>query len=104
LLIQFPFSGAGGQKERPAIVISTDSYHEEWDELLVVAVTSRRPKSLRPTDYFLQDWNAAGLRQPSWTRSHVATLHRMLILRQLGTLSKNDLDELDRRLRFAAGL
>ena len=80
LLIQFPFSGA------------------------VVAVTSRRPKSLRTTDYFLQDWNAAGLRQPSWARSHVATLHRMLILRQLGTLSKNDLDELDRRLRIAAGL
>jgi mRNA-degrading endonuclease toxin of MazEF toxin-antitoxin module len=33
VLIQFPFSGAAGQKDRPAIVISTDLYHDRWDEL-----------------------------------------------------------------------
>ncbi len=41
ILIQFPFSSASGQKDRPAIVMSTDIYHDRWDELLVVAITSR---------------------------------------------------------------
>jgi len=44
-LVQVPFlsSGLQGQKVRPAVVLSTDDY-EEWDELLVVAVTSQRPQ------------------------------------------------------------
>ncbi|HXF05558.1 MAG TPA: type II toxin-antitoxin system PemK/MazF family toxin [Blastocatellia bacterium] len=47
VLIQFPFSDASGQKERPAVVISTDIYHNDWDELLVVGLTSILPKTQR---------------------------------------------------------
>lgn len=47
VLVSFPFSDTSGQKERPAIVVSTDDYHEEWNEVLVVAVTSRSPKTLK---------------------------------------------------------
>ena len=84
LLVQFPFSGGAGAKTRPALVVSTDAYHEEWDELLVVAITSRPPRTPRPTDYPLQDWQAAGLTQPSWVRSHLATVDRRLVLRRVG--------------------
>ena len=60
VVIQFPFSGPSGQKDRPGVVISTDSYHDDWDELLVVAVTSRSPKTIRSSDCELQDWKSEG--------------------------------------------
>lgn len=104
VLVSFPFSDASGQKERPAIVISTDDYHEEWNEVLVVAVTSRPPKSLRKTDYELQDWQSAGLTKPSWVRSHLATVHFRLITRKIGTLSRRDLSGVENCLRVALGL
>jgi mRNA interferase MazF len=65
ILVTLPFGGPGGQKDRPAIVLSTDVYHEEWDEVLVVALTSQAPRKLRATDYELQDWQAGGLHYPS---------------------------------------
>ena len=33
VLVQFPLSGPGGTKDRPAVVVSTDNYHDDWDEL-----------------------------------------------------------------------
>jgi mRNA-degrading endonuclease toxin of MazEF toxin-antitoxin module len=104
VLVQFPFSTSTGRKDRPAVVLSTDVYHDQWDELLVVALTTKAPKSPRPTDHLLQDWQAAGLQHPSWMRSHLATVHRLLILRKLGDLSPRDLLALEDRLRAALGL
>jgi mRNA-degrading endonuclease toxin of MazEF toxin-antitoxin module len=65
VLVSFPFSGPAGTKDRPAVVISTDHYHDDWDELLVVAVTLRLAGTQRLTDCILQDWQAAGLQRPS---------------------------------------
>jgi mRNA interferase MazF len=104
LLVQFPFSGGTGSKARPAVVLSTDLYHEEWDELLVVSITSRPPRTLRPTDHALQDWRPAGLSQPSWVRSHLATVDRRLVLRQVGQASPRDLVAIEQCLRLATGL
>lgn len=104
VLIQFPFSDALGQKERPAVVLSTDVYHDEWDELLLVGLTSVPPKTQRPTDYKRQDWRAAGVQQPSWMRSHVATAHRRLVIRKLGALTLRDLQVVEVCLRTASGL
>lgn len=102
--IRFPFSDAAGSKERPAVVISSDAYHDEWDELLVVAVTSRPPRRPRPTDCLLQDWQAEGLTQPSWVRCHLATVHRLLILERLGSLTPRDRASVDQCLRVATDL
>src|SRR5262249_59420828 len=84
VLVPFRYSGPAGQKERPAVVLSTDVYHDDWDELLVVAVTSRPPRAVRPTDCAVQDWQSAGLSQPSCVRSHLPTVDRPLVLRRLG--------------------
>jgi mRNA interferase MazF len=104
ILVPFLFSAGTGRKTRPAVVLSTDEYHEEWDELLVVAVTSQPPPTLRPTDCFLQDWQAAGLNQPSWVRSHLATIDRRLIQQHIGRLMPGDLLTIEQCLRMATGL
>jgi len=104
VLVQFPFSNASGTKDRPAVVLSTSIYHDNWDDLLVVAITSRWPKTSRPSDYELQDWRAAGLSLPSWVRSKVATIHRAVISRKLGQLSNRDFFAVENCLRIATGL
>ncbi len=104
ILIRFPFSDASGAKERPAVVLSSATYHDDWDEILVMALTSRPPKTVRPTDYQLQDWSSAGLQSPSWVRCHLATVHRNLVIRKVGSLSVRDLQGVERSLRIALAL
>jgi mRNA interferase MazF len=104
VLVPFRFSGPGGQKERPAVVLSTNAYHDDWDELLAIAVTSRPPRTLRPTDCLLQDWQSAELSQRSWVRSHLATVDRRIILRRLGQLTPRDLAAVEKCVRVATGL
>jgi len=104
VLIQFPFSGPIGQKDRPAIIMSADVYHDRWDELLVVAITSKSPKTVRATDCLINDWHTAGLQQPSWTRSHLATVHRQLVINKLGSLTPTDMQTVESCLRVALGL
>src|SRR5713101_7636852 len=87
VLVSLPFSSQAGQKNRPAVVLSCDPYHDDWDEILVVAVTSQAPKSAnRTSDCFLVDWQQAGLNQPSWMRSHLVTVDRRKITSKIGTL------------------
>src|SRR5262245_400480 len=102
--VSFPFSDASGAKTRPTIVLSTPVYHDDWDELLLVAVTTRQPRKTRPSDCALRDWKHAGLTQPSWVRCHLATSHYARIQQRLGRLSDRDLAAVDQCLRSALGL
>ncbi len=105
VLVSLPFSNQAGAKNRPAVVLSRDSYHEEWDEVVLVAVTSQAPKSKnRASDCFLLDWQIAGLNQPSWVRSHTVTVDRRKIIALVGTLTTSDLAAVEGCLRSALGL
>ena len=104
ILLTVPFSDAAGSKYRPAVVLSTDDYHDAWDELLIAGLTSRSPKTARASDYGLRDWKQAGLSQLSWVRSHLATVHRQIVVRKLGQLSPTDLQGMEQSLRVATGL
>lgn len=102
--VEFPFGDQVGNKERPALVLSTDAYHDEWNEVLAAALTSQRPKNPRPTDSELQDWALAGLSRPSWSRSRLHTIHHYRIQRRAGSLSARDLAAIEACLRSALGL
>lgn len=41
VLVPFPFTDQTAAKKRPAIVVSSDAYHRERPDVIVVAVTSR---------------------------------------------------------------
>lgn len=47
VLIPVPFSDLTNKKQRPVLVISSDSYNKMTDDIVVVAVTSQ----LRSLDY-----------------------------------------------------
>jgi len=103
VLVALTFSAGIGSKVRPAVVISTDLYHHNWNELLVVEVSSQPPRTLRPTDCDLIDWHSAGLSRPSWSRSGVVKVAFTLIQARLGHLTDRDLSALEDCLRTAMG-
>lgn len=100
ILIQFPFSDLTKGKIRPAIVVNAS--HSSQD-LLVVALTSKT-SNLRSGEFVLSDWSSAGLNIESSVKRSVFTIQEKLVLRSLGTLSKNDVSELDQSLKFWLGL
>ncbi len=59
-LVTVDFPGATGLKRRPAVVLSSATYHAIRPDVIVGLITSQI-KGLGATDYVLQDWQASGL-------------------------------------------
>lgn len=104
VLIPFPFTDLTATKTRPAVVVSGAVYHSVRSELLLAYVSSQIAKALAPIDYVLQDWQVAGLLKPSFVRPKIAAIEPSLVVHQVGRLSAQDMDEVDRRLRTAMEL
>ncbi|MBI1879169.1 MAG: type II toxin-antitoxin system PemK/MazF family toxin [Chloroflexi bacterium] len=104
VLIPFPYTDLSVTKTRPAVIVSSDIYHSLRSELLLAYVSSQVSKVTPPLDYLLADWKTAGLPKPSFVRPKVAAVEPSLVVYQTGSLSTQDLLELDRRLRLAMSL
>ena len=88
-VVTVDFPGVTGIKRRPAVVLSSATYHSNRPDVIVGLITSQT-KGLRITDYVLQDWQAAGLRVSSVFRSFIVTLPPSANLVVIGQLSKRD--------------
>ena len=99
-IVTVDFPGALGLKRRPAVVVSTDTYHTTRPDVVIGLVTSQTAKSTGPTDYILQDWSAAGLHSSSAFRAFLATLPATSVV-VIGHLSDRDWQEVKARLRIA---
>jgi mRNA interferase MazF len=88
VLVNFP--GAEGIKRRPAIVISSPTYHAARPDLILGLVTTQISAATGPTDCLLQDWEEAGLRQRSAFRTYLATMPQAQVIAPIGQLSDRD--------------
>lgn len=104
VLVPFPFAERLAEKQRPAVVVSTESYHQATDDLIIAQLTSRTNAPPRPGDHALQGWREAGLPLPSLVRARLATLHRSRIRRRLGALAATDMEGVEQGLRAVLGL
>lgn len=43
VLVPFPFTDQSGTKRRPAVVVSSQRYHTERPDLVIMAITSLKP-------------------------------------------------------------
>jgi mRNA interferase MazF len=59
-IVTVDFPGVTGVKRRPALVLSSATYHAARPDIIVGLITTQT-KGLGVTDYVLQDWQAAGL-------------------------------------------
>ena len=100
-VVTVDFPGATGVKRRPAVVVSTQTYHATRPDVILAVVTSQTPSATAPSDYLLQDWAAAGLHRPSAFRAFLVTLPAAAVVSVVGQLSARDWQEVQARLRVA---
>jgi len=88
-VVTVDFPAVTGIKRRPAVVLSSETYHATRPDVIVGLITSQT-KDLGVTDYVLQDWQISGLRVPSVFRSFIVTLPPSANLVIIGKLSEQD--------------
>jgi mRNA interferase MazF len=83
------FTGATGVKRRPAVVVSSDQYHQERPDLILGVLTTNISAATASFDYPLNDWALAGLHSPSVFRAYVGMAMPSAV-RVVGHLSDRD--------------
>ncbi len=104
VLVSLPFTDLRGRKVRPAVVLSSFTYHTTEPDLILGAITTNLAAATAPVDYVLVDWRAANLKFPSAFKPIVFTIEPSLITYRVGRLSQRDLDAVDRRVQLALEL
>ncbi len=99
-VVTVDFPGVTGIKRRPAVVLSSSTYHGTRPDVIVGLITTQTT-ALGATDYPLQDWAAAGLRVASVFRSFIVTLPPSANLVLIGHLSEHDWKEVRACLKVA---
>ncbi|MBA7471234.1 hypothetical protein ES707_06537 [subsurface metagenome] len=103
VLVSFIFSDETGIKQRPVVVISSEAYHQNRQEAIISAITSRTDRILTG-DYLINSWKESGLKYPSIATGIIRTIKQSMIIRKLGAMSREDLRELDKQLNIILGL
>ncbi len=103
VLVSFTFADESGIKRRPAVIISSDTYNQHRQEAIISAITSRVDRTLIG-DYLINKWQEAGLLLPSVATGIIRTIKQSMIAHKLGTISRDDLKEIDTQLGIALGL
>ncbi len=94
ILVPFPFSDQSGAKQRPAVIVSSDSYNTRRRDLVILAITSQLRSPPGFAEALVADWRAAGLIKPSAFKPVFATIEQALAIRSLGSLAAPDLASL----------
>lgn len=98
VLVNFVFSDESGIKHRPALILSTDRYHQKRQEAIVAAITSNVNRLL-VGDHKMKDWRQAGLLYPSVVTGIIRTVKQNMISRKIGAASAGDRQGVRRKLR-----
>jgi len=98
VLVKFVFSEGTDTKRRPALVISSDDYHNSRQEVIIAAITSNITRIL-VGDTKLDYWKEAGLQYPSLVAGIVQTIKNKMVIRELGKLSKHDFQRVEENLK-----
>jgi len=103
VLVSFVFADETGAKQRPAVIISSDTYHQQRQEAIISAITSKVDRML-VGDYLINNWRESGLLFPSVATEITRTIKQSMIVRKLGRISQDDLKEIDKQLSIALGI
>lgn len=90
--VPFPFVEGHATKRRPALVISTDSFHRAHRACFgAMITTARNMRDVRPDDIAIADLAAAGLPRPCVIRlARIATFEWNGQFRRVGSLGASE--------------
>ena len=103
VLVPFPFTDQTTSKKRPAVVVSSDAYHRDRPDVILMAVTSQVRPAAGVGEATVQRWKEAGLLKPSALKPLLATVEKELVIRKLGKLVDEDRDALRHSLKAILG-
>ena len=106
-ILLVPFSSAGDNipsKQRPVAVLAEIDLIDGNSELIVAQITGNMASQARRGDCILSRWQDSGLLRPSLIRGRITTLHSTSVIRQLGSLHKDDLKKVLTELGSLIGL
>ena len=92
--------GVSETKRRPAVVISTPTYHLARPDVLQALITSQIETADTAFDAVIFDWEAAGLKFPSAMRSFLFSKPAAQV-NKIGRLSDADWHEVQACLKLA---
>ena len=98
VLVNFMFSEGTDSKRRPAVLVSSQIYHQGRQETVLCAITSNTERLLIG-DYLMADWDSAGLLYRSVATGIIRTIKQSMIQRKLGSVSRRDMDAIDDLLK-----
>ena len=102
VLVRFPFTDLSGSKQRPGLIVSSDSLNRVRDDVLVAAITSQIPATLAADEFPIPtgELSACGLPKPSILRlSKLVSLHQQLVIKRIGALPSASLSIAMEQLR-----
>ena len=105
VLVAFPFTDLSGVKRRPAVIVG----RVQTNDLLLAFITSRTGVRRSPSSHQLApsdpEFLTSGLKVASTVRlDRLATLHRRLVTRRLGTIGPQTSLAVERCLRHVLAL
>ena len=100
LKVPFPFTDSNRTKHRPAVAISNQSFNNT-SKFIILAMITTAKHSQEQTDYEILDLKSAGLSTKCVIRMKIFSVDKNLIHGMLGTLSAQDAQTLDEKIRTA---
>lgn len=103
VLVPFPFTDQTATKKRPAVVVSSDAYHSDHINLILMGISSQLSSPLRAGEVIIKEWKKAGLINPSAVKPVLTTIEKRLVIHKLGTLSQADRRAVEQALKTILG-
>ena len=100
VLVRFIFSDETGERQRPAVILSSDAYYQSRQEAIIAAITSRTDRIL-VGDHLINDWEGSGLLFPSVATGIIRTIKQGMIAKKLGIMPLPDMKRIEGNLRGA---
>ena len=104
VLLRVELPGREEPSLRPALVLSSETYHQGRNNQMVVAAITGNMRQLLPGDTVLQAWGEAGLLAPSAVTGVLRTVAQEGVARRLGALAEADLRAVENSLRLSLGI
>ena len=100
--VPFPFTDHSATRRRPAVVLSSATFNQTHDQLILAMVTLAANSSW-DSDVRLEEPEVAGLKPGSIVRMKLFTLDRELVIRTVGRLSDGDMARVGKMARGVMG-
>jgi len=99
-----PVVGKEISKTRPVVIVSNDKNNEFSGTVTILPITSKNLKSIYPFEVFLSKGSGSLPKDSKVKADQIRTLDKRRIIRLIGKLRKDEMDEIEKALKIHLAL